>query len=704
MSGYSGIYRPCNNYQNYFPNLFRRLSVFACLCLAIISSNALAQPPAPSISASDVDSDCFYQISLNAPASTPSNYTYELYEKTGASAWPVSPTVTRSTALGNIPPFYYLRVDKNIGTYTYRARICITGTASCSGYSNEVAVPVNLNCAGLVAPSVSMATPSGLVAGQTTTLSATASTTSGSISSVEFYLGGTLIGTDYSSPYSISWVPPAAGNIQVRAAANASTGAVSVTNFISVTVAAPQIPPSVSLSSPSNGINYSIGSNVLLSATASDSDGIISSVAFYANNVFVASDTTSPYQITSWYPAAGTYDIRAIATDNSGLSSTSATIRMTVGKPTVTAQDVDDDCYFTLSLNAPANVPPSHVYELYEKIPSASVWPSMPVVTRSTGFNPPNVPPFRMVRTDQAPGTYQYQARICIAGTCGPMSDIVSVLVKSTCAALVVPTVSITHPIANQTYAVGLPMTIRANATTTQGAIQGVTFNLGGLTLVTDTTAPYEVNWTPTTAGDYLIQAVADGTNGGTKVSALIPFKAGVVVNSSSSSSRSSAPLTSSSSSSRSSSSVALSSSLPSSSSSSVAPKVIRYTYDALGRLTFVEDAQNGNRDYDYDAAGNRLLVSTSVASDTTAEPNFLFPAPTGLGRSLLSDCVWRASWDAVSGAVKYLVKDTNGGSQYVTTTVAYVECPRGNSAANRPLSVSACTANNVCGYSANFN
>lgn len=56
-----------------------------------------------------------------------------------------------------------------------------------------------------------------------------------------------------------------------------------------------------------------------------------------------------------------------------------------------------------------------------------------------------------------------------------------------------------------------------------------------------------------------------------------------------------------------------------SNSSSSIAAiqsKTTRYTYDALGRLTFVEDPQNGNRDYDYDAAGNRTNVVTGVNSD----------------------------------------------------------------------------------------
>lgn len=158
-----------------------------------------------------------------------------------------------------------------------------------------------------------------------------------------------------------------------------------------------------------------------------------------------------------------------------------------------------------------------------------------------------------------------------------------------------------------------------------------------------------------------------------------------------------------STSSSRSSSSVALASSSPSSSSASIQPKTVRYTYDALGRLTFVDDSQNGNRDYDYDAAGNRLLVSTAVANDTAAEPNVLLPAPTNLYKSQIYSCAWKATWNLVTGAAKYLVKDTSGASQWVTTTEAVVACPVGNSSGNMPQSVQACTANNVCGPQANF-
>lgn len=59
------------------------------------------------------------------------------------------------------------------------------------------------------------------------------------------------------------------------------------------------------------------------------------------------------------------------------------------------------------------------------------------------------------------------------------------------------------------------------------------------------------------------------------------------------------------------------------------AANTLTYTYDALGRLTFVNDPTNGNRDYDYDKAGNRLLVSVGTANDAAAEPGGGGGSPT---------------------------------------------------------------------------
>ena len=67
-----------------------------------------------------------------------------------------------------------------------------------------------------------------------------------------------------------------------------------------------------------------------VTATASDSDGTVSAVAFYANGALIGSDSTSPYSI-DWSAAAGSYRLIAVATDNAGHTSTSGSATVVVG-------------------------------------------------------------------------------------------------------------------------------------------------------------------------------------------------------------------------------------------------------------------------------------------------------------------------------------------------------------------------------------
>jgi len=69
---------------------------------------------------------------------------------------------------------------------------------------------------------------------------------------------------------------------------------------------------------------------ISLSATASDVDGTIAQVDFYANGVWIRTDTSSPY-IFSWTNvSAGNYSLTAVARDNAGATTVSSTRDITV--------------------------------------------------------------------------------------------------------------------------------------------------------------------------------------------------------------------------------------------------------------------------------------------------------------------------------------------------------------------------------------
>lgn len=77
-------------------------------------------------------------------------------------------------------------------------------------------------CNGSNAPTVTFTTPANNASfeqGTAITLTATATDVDGTVSSVKFYDGNTLLTTDNTAPYSYSWANPALGSHQVKAVA-----------------------------------------------------------------------------------------------------------------------------------------------------------------------------------------------------------------------------------------------------------------------------------------------------------------------------------------------------------------------------------------------------------------------------------------------------------------------------------------------------
>jgi hypothetical protein len=88
--------------------------------------------------------------------------------------------------------------------------------------------------------------------------------------------------------------------------------------------------PVVSLTSPASGASFSAGATISLAATASDADGSVTKVDFFANGTLVGTDTTAPFSGSWLNVPAGNYNITAVAMDNSGLTTTSAALPITV--------------------------------------------------------------------------------------------------------------------------------------------------------------------------------------------------------------------------------------------------------------------------------------------------------------------------------------------------------------------------------------
>jgi hypothetical protein len=95
----------------------------------------------------------------------------------------------------------------------------------------------------------------------------------------------------------------------------------------------PPSPPIVALTNPPSGITLAAPATITLRASASDPDGSVTNVQFLSGTTLLGNDTNSPYSLTASNLAANTYNFTARATDNSGLSATSAVVTVSVVTP-----------------------------------------------------------------------------------------------------------------------------------------------------------------------------------------------------------------------------------------------------------------------------------------------------------------------------------------------------------------------------------
>lgn len=202
-------------------------------------------------------------------------------------------------------------------------------------------------------PTVSITSPSSsaqLLVGDIVTLAADASDSDGSVASVDFYLGTSLIGSVSQPPYSMSWTA-VAGTQVLRVIATDDQGEqTEATQTVTVQETANNL-PSVTLSLSAASID--LGTSITLTSTADDSDGTVEKVDFYANGSLVGTVATAPYTLDYTPTQPGSVTLFARATDNLGGTADSSSSTLTVNGGTTTQNCRPDGLYQTEGVNVP---------------------------------------------------------------------------------------------------------------------------------------------------------------------------------------------------------------------------------------------------------------------------------------------------------------------------------------------------------------
>ena len=191
-------------------------------------------------------------------------------------------------------------VAANNGTHNYIAKAFDAANNSAMS-SPSVTVVVNIGSApgDTTAPTIGLSSSSlSVTAAGSITLTAAASDNVG-VTKVEFYEGGSLLGTKTAAPYTqaVSFTNANNGTHNYTAKAfDAANNSASSTPAVAVVVnigqPADTTPPTVSLSSSS--LNVTAAGSITLTATASDNVGV-TKVEFYDGATLLGSKTAAPY-------------------------------------------------------------------------------------------------------------------------------------------------------------------------------------------------------------------------------------------------------------------------------------------------------------------------------------------------------------------------------------------------------------------------
>jgi RHS repeat-associated protein len=101
------------------------------------------------------------------------------------------------------------------------------------------------------------------------------------------------------------------------------------TNSTTVTIIV-QSPPSVQITSPADAALVNAPAALIVSGTSSDADGSVTNVALLVNGVSAGNSISPTFAFTWTTNTPGFYTLLAVATDNSGLSTTSAPVTVEV--------------------------------------------------------------------------------------------------------------------------------------------------------------------------------------------------------------------------------------------------------------------------------------------------------------------------------------------------------------------------------------
>ena len=411
---------------------------------------------------------------------------------------------------------------------------------------------------------------------------AAASDSDGSVERVSFFANGVLIGEDTSAPYSITWGNVAPGTYSLKAVASDDRFGTGTSPLLQVVVN-DNLPPIVSLTAPAGGASFTSPALVTIEATASDPDGGVQQVEFFANGVSIGVDTLAPYSLV-WSAPVGSYALKAVATDNGNTTAPSGTVNIVVNplpgrinvalaangglaaasstygpKYPATATNNGDrkglkwgngggwndatqnqtPDWLEISFKGQKLIEEVNIFSMQDNYtsplePTASMaftlWGLRNFEVQywtGTGWTP--VPNGTVVNNNLVWRKVVFsplvttKIRAHITGPLNGFSRMIEMEAWGVAAgANTPPTVTLTSPVAGTTFTSPATIIVEAAAEDADGGLQRVDFLANGALIGTATSAPFTITWSGVSSGSYSLTAIATDSQGAETTSAAV--------------------------------------------------------------------------------------------------------------------------------------------------------------------------------------
>jgi glucose/arabinose dehydrogenase len=208
------------------------------------------------------------------------------------------------------------------------------GGHGAGGFSYNRSTPAAAN----VPPTVGITSPTNgatFTSPANVTITASASDADGSVTNVSFFDGGTLLGGTNNAPFALA-VILTTGSHTLTAVAKDNLGLATTSSVVNISVNAANVPPSVTITNPVDNATFGNTASVTVQISASDADGSVTNVRLFNGAVLLRTFTTGPYSFSGTSIAGsfalGTNTVTALATDNLGLTTTSAPIHVIIAR------------------------------------------------------------------------------------------------------------------------------------------------------------------------------------------------------------------------------------------------------------------------------------------------------------------------------------------------------------------------------------